>query len=373
MKNVVDEKKSQFLPILRTGKFPDTEYYQIQKDSIETRQIEFSNEPLTQLEEITLRTYFAIHPELVAGTELDGSGFLNPTKTDGNYEDVIRVLDTPIINTIIINTEENSTNTDSLNSKPSTKTDFTNENIITRFVNKSTKRSVEDFPNVVIRQITDFSGNTISYLYGFHDGTKQSMREVGERITKTMYLEFPDVSNASSRFLITDERGIPAYTMSPNLNHIEPVTSKQNQFYTVETSQMNNLNEYEFNFSNIGHSELGKAERDFIQVLRELGAVNIENPSGFVNGLRFKYGNNQFLVFDNGGEFKLDNATKGNDGHLGIIEFGDHTAQSAATQVVEMAQNSIDAVLMEPLKRDSTNTAMLRSGTVGNTTFLLLV
>jgi hypothetical protein len=89
--NQGDDKKSKLIPILRRGKFPET--LKQLESKIADRQKDFSNEPFSELEIFSFNTYFAMFPELAAGVESDGSGFLNPIEIEGDYSKVDEVTD----------------------------------------------------------------------------------------------------------------------------------------------------------------------------------------------------------------------------------------------------------------------------------------
>ncbi len=76
---------------LRAGYIP-ADYQADAEKHIVAMQTGVSDEPLSDVEKTTYSTWFHIHPELQAGTEKAGSGFLNPVKTVGDWQDAQRVL-----------------------------------------------------------------------------------------------------------------------------------------------------------------------------------------------------------------------------------------------------------------------------------------
>jgi superfamily II DNA/RNA helicase/translation elongation factor EF-1beta len=442
-----DDKKSKLIPILRSGRFPDA--LKGHEKTIVDRQMDFSNEALTDIELFSYNTYFTMFPQLVAGIESDGSGFLNPIEIEGDYKAVEKVTDIPLPLLSIKPSQaqpasSNAGQTVNIPAEPVkgeanrlefkyplgskiriVKDDLFHEGVVIGYkddisandkyalhpnyqklrvaythhgvqseveadkeslyrgyviitgkpyekltqepaklpIGQSSKRHVEDLPNVVVRQVIDISDKVVAYMYGFHNGTMESMREVGNRITTEMFFHFPKSSHAASWFLITDFTGLPAFSMSPNLKVIKPVTSKQTEFYRIR-EKMQKIQDYEFNFSNISHNELGLLEREFIGQLRESGATGIENPTGFINGLRFKINDFRFLLIDNTNEFVLSSygLTKRNDSHtIGTIDFRGHTATSAAIAIYDMALATIMGEKPEQSQRETKTTMIIPS------------
>lgn len=72
---------------------------------------------------------------------------------------------------------------------------------------------------------------------------------------------------------------------------------------------------YDFRFHPPANAE-GKA---FIEALPGIGALNISTKPDFINGIEFNYKLNRYRVFDNTGEFKIDDLNDG--GYLGVIYF----------------------------------------------------
>jgi hypothetical protein len=107
-----DDRQSKLIPILRSGKFPESvkEY----EDLIEDKQKDYTNEPLTHLEIFSFNTYFTLFPQLVAGVEKDGSGFLNPIEIEGDYAliDQITDIDLPQLPSSLNQTPASGSTTD---------------------------------------------------------------------------------------------------------------------------------------------------------------------------------------------------------------------------------------------------------------------
>ncbi|MDD4970800.1 MAG: hypothetical protein PHT07_15340 [Paludibacter sp.] len=73
---------------------------------------------------------------------------------------------------------------------------------------------------------------------------------------------------------------------------------------------------YKFNFH--------KGDKEAYELMKALGAYGIKKMStkpDFINGIEFDYSGNRFLLFDNSGEFKIDNLTTGD--YMGVIYFRD--------------------------------------------------
>jgi hypothetical protein len=110
--NQGDDKKSKLIPILRSGKFPKS--LKGYENLIEEKQKEYTNEPLTDLEIFSFNTYFTLYPQLVAGVESDGTGFLNPIEIEGDYAliDQVTDIDLPQLPSSINQAPTPSSNTD---------------------------------------------------------------------------------------------------------------------------------------------------------------------------------------------------------------------------------------------------------------------
>lgn len=84
-----------------------------------------------------------------------------------------------------------------------------------------------NMPNVVVRDVRDFNGNKLGDIVEPHDGTTEGMRAAARRANIRMNDEFDNPSNAGSRIGATGADGKPAWAISPNLDNIEPIGSRE--------------------------------------------------------------------------------------------------------------------------------------------------
>jgi len=84
--------------------------------------------------------------------------------------------------------------------------------------------------NVVVRDVRDKEGNKLGTITEPYDGTEQSARSAAERISNSMFEQYPDASNIESRIGATDASGKPKWTISPNFRHIAEIGTDQARY-----------------------------------------------------------------------------------------------------------------------------------------------
>lgn len=85
-------------------------------------------------------------------------------------------------------------------------------------------------PNTVIRDVRDRDGNKLGDMFEPYDGTAEGAKAAAAKISERMPDEFPDYGNMASRIGATDENGNPKFAISPNLEHVNPVDSREGRY-----------------------------------------------------------------------------------------------------------------------------------------------
>ena len=76
--------------------------------------------------------------------------------------------------------------------------------------------------NSVIREIRDYEGRLNGYKVMKHNGDPKGIIEIA-KIISALLCANPDFSNIQSRTIVTDENGIPKWSVSPNCKHLAEI------------------------------------------------------------------------------------------------------------------------------------------------------